>query len=123
MKFLTTVIEIILQITKNFSNSSSIARLLQFEFDLQLRLYDGGWWWCTIPDPFRGMGAQRSSTETQQSGYAPKVWTRLVMWLDCWVSMELFQATIFRKGKDKTNQPYSSQPVYLNLNDYGLGRC
>jgi len=24
------------------------------------------------PDPFRGMGAWRNSTETQQSGYAPR---------------------------------------------------
>jgi len=25
-----------------------------------------------LPDPFRGMGAWRNSTETQQSGHAPK---------------------------------------------------
>jgi len=25
-----------------------------------------------LPDPFRGMGAWRNSTETQQSGYAPR---------------------------------------------------
>jgi len=30
------------------------------------------WWWCCLPDPFRGLGAWRNSTETQQSGYAPR---------------------------------------------------
>jgi len=33
-----------------------------------------------LPNPFRGMGAQRNSTETQQSGPHPKVWTRGQKW-------------------------------------------
>jgi len=34
-----------------------------------------------LPDPFRGIGAWRNSTETQQSGHAPpKAWTGGQKW-------------------------------------------
>jgi len=31
-----------------------------------------GWCVVVLPDPFRGMGAWRNSTETQQLGHAPR---------------------------------------------------
>jgi len=33
-----------------------------------------------LPNPFRGMRAWKNSTETQQSGHAPKDWTRGQKW-------------------------------------------